>query len=123
MAKPDLRRGDVVLVAFPFIAEGRVVRKLRPAAVVQSDRYNRARSAVILAAITRTPARDLPCKVAVGMKSAAGRQAGLRSDSVIDCQTVVTIPREEIVRRIGRLPEEILRLVDRGIEDALGVQR
>jgi mRNA-degrading endonuclease toxin of MazEF toxin-antitoxin module len=52
-------------------------RKLRPAVVIQSDRYNRGRAAVILAAITTTHTQShLGCKVAVAQDSEEGRTAG-----------------------------------------------
>jgi len=118
----ELRRGDVVLIAFPFIAEGQVERKRRPAVVVQADRYNRRRAAIIIAAITSAPAqRALPCKVVVLKDSPAGQQANLRLNSVIDCQTLATVPRDEIVVRLGRLPSDVMNLVDQGIHDALGL--
>jgi mRNA-degrading endonuclease toxin of MazEF toxin-antitoxin module len=118
----DLRRGDVVLVSFPFVEAGEARRKLRPALVIQADRYNRRRNAVILAAITSARAhRHLPCKVAVARESAEGRAGGLRTDSVADCQTLVTIPREEILRRIGRFPASLMARVDAGIRDAVGL--
>lgn len=118
----ELRRGDVVLVAFPFIVEGAARRKRRPAVVIQADRYNRRRSAIIIAAIASTRShRDLPCKVVVPKESPAGRAAKLRLDSVIDCQTIATIPREEIVRRLGAFPEDTLRSVDLALRDALGL--
>ena len=116
----DLRRGDVVLVAFPFVRSREVERKRRPAVVVQADRYNQRRAAVILAAITTTPRRrDLPCKVPIRRDSREGRAAGLRTDSVVDCQTIVTIPREEVVRRIGRFPSAVLQKIDQALRDAL----
>jgi mRNA-degrading endonuclease toxin of MazEF toxin-antitoxin module len=121
---PELRRGDVVLIAFPFITEGQVARKRRPALVVQADRYNRGRRAVVIAAITSTvPYKDLPCKVGVKKDSPAGRQANLRLDGIVDCQTLATVPRDEIVARIGRFPPDVMRRVDRGIEDALGLTK
>ncbi len=111
-----------MLVAFPFIAQGAARRKRRPAVVVQADRYNRRRAAVIIAAITTTRAHsDLPCKVPVAKDSPAGRSANLRLDSVVDCQTIATIPREEIVRRLGAFPAETMRDVDRALQDALGL--
>src|SRR5262245_34642273 len=116
----EVRRGDVVLVAFPFIRSREVQRKRRPAVVIQSDRYNRRRAALILAAITsRLANRALPCKVTVERDSEAGRRAGLRTDSVVDCQTIVTIPREEIVQRIGTFPPTVLAQIDRALEDSL----
>lgn len=119
---PEVRRGDVVVIAFPFITEGRVERKHRPALVIQADRYNRRRAAVILAAITSTRTHEgLPSKVLVPKESEAGRRAGLRTDSVIDCQTIVTVPRDELVARLGKLPPEAMGRVDRALEDALGL--
>ena len=117
---PDLQRGDVVLVAFPFVAGPDVQRKRRPALVVQANRYNRRRSAVVVAAITTSQTHaSLPAKVAVPQDSDAGRAAGLRLDSVIDCQTLATLPRREIVSRLGRLPADLMRQVDRALADAL----
>ena len=77
----DARRGDVVLIAFPFIVRGETERKRRPAVVVQADRYNRRRSAIIVAAMTTAVKQPLPCKVPVARRSPEGRRAGLRLDS------------------------------------------
>lgn len=122
MTVAEVRRGDVVLIAFPFIAQREVERKRRPALVVQADRYNRRRAALIIAAITSTPAKHaLPCKVPVAKDSLEGRQAGLRLDSVVDCQTLATVPREEIVTRLGTLPPRVMRRVDEALKDALGL--
>ena len=118
----ELSRGDVVLVSFPFVSPGQVQRKRRPAVVVQSDRYNRRRAAVIIAAITTTRTHaQLPSKVAVAKDSPEGREAGLRLDSVVDCQTLATIPREEIVHRLGRFPAGVMRRLDQALQDALGL--
>lgn len=119
----ELNRGDIVLVAFPFISEGEVRRKVRPALIVQSNRYNRRRGAVIIAAITTTRAhRRLPCKVLVARDSRAGREGGLKLDSVVDCQTIATIPREEIVRRLGGFPRKIMLQIDEALKDAFALQ-
>ncbi len=118
----ELRRGDVVLVAFPFVAQSQLQRKRRPALVVQADRYNRRRAAVIIAAITSTRAYEhFPCKLPVSKDSPEGREAGLKIDSVVDCQTLATVPRDEIVRRLGRFPPELMRQIDHALGDALGL--
>jgi len=119
----ELHRGDVVLIAFPFVAEGRLERKRRPAVVVQADRYNRRRAAIVIAAITSTQGhKELPSKVVVTRASAAGRLARLRLDSVVDCQTLATVPREEIVARLGAFPPDTMRDIDRALADALALQ-
>jgi len=118
----EFRRGDVILVGFPFVTPGQTERKRRPAVVVQSDRYNRRRAALIIGAITSTQGyAQLPCKVLVAKDTPEGREAGLRLDSVVDCQTLVTIPRGEILRRLGRFPEQMMRRLDRAPQDALGL--
>lgn len=118
----EVQRGDVILVAFPLVTSPEGERKRRPAVVVQSNRYNRRRAVVIIAAITSRRGRaELPCKVAVAQASPAGRAAGLRLDSVVDCQTLATVPREEIVHRLGRFPPDTMRRIDRGLADALGL--
>ena len=122
MTMIDLHRGDVVLIAFPFITPSDAPRKRRPALVVQADRYNRRRAAVIIAAITSTRTHEhLPCKVPVAKDSSEGREAGLRVDSIVDCQTLATVPRDEIVRRLGRFPPELMRGIDHALEEALGL--
>jgi len=85
----EFRRGDVVLVSFPFVTPSHAERKRRPALV----------------------AKDTP----------EGREAGLRLDSVVDCQTLATIPRGEIVRRLGRFPPELMRQINDALQDALGL--
>jgi mRNA interferase MazF len=118
----EVRRGDVVLVAFPFVSRAGVERKRRPAVVLQSDRYNRRRAAVILAAITSSQKQsDLPCKVSFAADSEEGRRVGLRIDSVVDCQTLITLPRSEIAARLGTFSPEALTLIDRALADALGL--
>jgi len=72
----ELHRGDVVLVAFPFIAQRQVQWKRRPALVVQADRYNRRRAAVIIAAITSARAHQhLLCKLPGGAAGRSSRRA------------------------------------------------
>lgn len=118
----EFRRGDVVLVSFPFVRTGSVERKRRPAVVVQADKYNRRRAAVVLAAITSARAHhELPCKIFVPRHSSEGRRVGLKTDSTIDCQTLVTIPKDQVVRRLGAFAGAVLDRIDRALKDALGL--
>lgn len=77
---------------------------------------------MIIAAITSTRAHEqLLCKVPVAKDSPEGRQAGLKLDSVVDCQPLATVPRDEIVRCLGRFPPTLMRRIDHALEDALGL--
>jgi mRNA interferase MazF len=120
--KNDLRRGDVVLVAFPLVGSSKGGLKKRPALVVQHDRYNRRRAVVILAAITSSKShRRLPCKVPVTKTSPEGRKAGLKMDSVVDCQTLITIPKEVITKKLGSFPKGFMPKIDAALKDALNL--
>ncbi|HUU03158.1 MAG TPA: type II toxin-antitoxin system PemK/MazF family toxin [Myxococcota bacterium] len=121
--KNELRRGDVVLVEFPFGGSRERGLKKRPALVVQHDRYNRRRSVVILAAITSSRAHHrLPSKVPVTRDSPEGQKAGILMDSVVDCQTLVTIPTGVIIKKLGSLPEGFMHNIDAALKDALGIR-
>lgn len=77
---------------------------------------------VIIAAITSTQShKEVPSKVVVEKDSPEGRRAGLKIDSVVDCQTLATIPRSETVARIGRFSDEVIARINRGLQDALGL--
>ena len=104
----ELHRGDVVLIAFPFLAEGQPLRKRRPADAI--------------AAITSSLGhKDLPSRVFVRKNTLAGRRGVFRLDSVVDCQTLATVPRAEIVRRLDTLPAETMRQVGRALMDVLAL--
>ena len=81
-----------------------------------------AAAAAIIAAITTSRAHEhLPCKLAVAKDSPEGRAAGLRLDSVVDCQILATLPRDEIVHRLGTFPPELMHQIDDALRDALGL--
>ncbi|MBI2455010.1 MAG: type II toxin-antitoxin system PemK/MazF family toxin [candidate division NC10 bacterium] len=99
------------------------VRGLRPTTTVEQCRIAHVvhRRAGLRWPHQAGQGQHLPCKLPVGKDSPEGREAGLRLDSVVDCQTLATVPREEIVRRLGRFPAEIMRRVDQALRDALGL--
>jgi len=106
---------------FPLLPRANCNESAGQPLVVQADRYNRRRAAIIIAAITSTRAHEhFPCKLPVSKDSLEGREAGLKIDSVVDCQTLATVPRDEIVRRLGRFPPELMRQIDHALGDALG---
>ena len=94
-------RGDVVLVAFVFSDESG--RKLRPAVVISSVGYNRARQEVIVAAVTSNVRRRL-----FGDYLIAGwKEAGLLFPSVVTSilrtikQAVIETSRDRKAARLG----------------------
>jgi mRNA interferase MazF len=114
------RRGDIVLVRFPFSsgASG----KLRPALVVQNDRNNRRLANVILAAITtRTHHSGEPTQLLVDPASTEGLSTGLKHISCVSCENLATVEQRLIVRRLGHFSATLMRQVDECLTASLGI--
>jgi mRNA interferase MazF len=47
--------------------------------------------------------------------------AGLTRDSVILCHQITTLDRSKLTERLGILPDEVIRHVERGIMTAVGI--
>jgi len=107
-------RGDIVLVEFAFSDES--ATKLRPALVISTALYHRAREEVIVAAITSNTRRRL-----VGDHIVADWQhAGLLFPSTVT-GIIRTIKRSMIRRRLGSLVMEDLDAFDRVLRRSLGL--
>ena len=108
------RRGDIVLVGFVF-SDGSG-RKLRPAVVISSSAYNRARQEVVVAAITGNVTRRL-----VGDHLIADwKGAGLLFPSVAT-GILRTITRVMIDRKLGAMAKPDMEAVDRQLRRSLAL--
>lgn len=123
---PVYRKGDVVLVAFPYTTDdGQTQTKRRPAVIISND-YNNARlDDVLLVPLTSnvTRATREPTQVVVEMATPEGKAGGIRLDSVIDCTVIATIPKTLLVSKIGAFPNEVMERVDMCLMIALSIGR
>ncbi len=126
-SKPPLyRKGDVVLVSFPYTTdEGSTQTKRRPAVIISADANNARLDDVLLVPLTSntTRAKREPTQVVVEMKTPEGQAAGLRLDSVIDCTVIATIPKTLLVNKIGVFSQEIMEKVDQCLMIAMSIGR
>ena len=106
--------GDVVLVGFVFSDESG--RKLRPALVISSSAYHRARREVIVAAITSNVRRRLFADHIV----VDWQTAGLLFPSLVT-GIVRTVKQTMIERTLGSLSKADMQAVDRGLRRALAL--
>jgi mRNA-degrading endonuclease toxin of MazEF toxin-antitoxin module len=106
------KRGDVVLVNFPF-ASG-VGSKVRPAVIVQCDRNNKRLDNTIIAQITSRLyfSQKEPTQMLVLASSSDGRQMGLLLDSALSCENLFTVRQDTIQRKIGHMPNIPLKELD-----------
>jgi mRNA interferase MazF len=103
-------RGEVVLVDYPY-SDG-TGSKVRPALVVQSDNLNLRITDTILAAISRSQHRASMTQILVEIGTPEGAQSGLRQDSMVQCENVLTIDQGQIIATIGRLTGPLMEQID-----------
>jgi mRNA interferase MazF len=114
------RRGEVVLVNFPF-ASG-TGSKVRPALVIQNDADNARLTNTILAQITGTTQRaGEPIQMLVEVATPEGQQTGLKFDSVVNCVNLATVSQGMIVRALGTLPPRLMLRVQDALKVALAL--
>ena len=119
---PEVRRGDVVLVPFPYVTDFRKA-KTRPALVIQNDIGNRFGSTVIVALISSSvPPKRYPMHYPIAYPSPVAKAAGLKTASVIKMETIVTLPKRAILRRLGLLPGEAAREADEALAFSLDLR-
>lgn len=97
--------------------------KVRPALVVQSDVWNQRIDDTILALITSSRQRRVGAntQLQVDITTVEGKQSGLRIDSIIQCENLITYDRGLILRVLGTLPATTMSLVDDCLKAALGI--
>ena len=116
-----VRRGDVVLVDFPY--SDRTGSKVRPVLVVQADGWNQVLDDTILALITSSRRRrlDAPTQVFLDLAKPEARQSGLRMDSLVQCENLLTYDQSQILRVLGRLPVNVMQGINVCLRSALGI--
>lgn len=112
-------RGDIVLVDYPF--SDRTGSKVRPALIVQTDRLNHRIDDTIVAAISRSTHRASATQVFVDISTADGAATGLRQNSMIQCENLLTYDQALIIAVIGRLPATLLTQVEEALRNALNL--
>lgn len=115
------KRGDVVLVPFPF--SDTETTKKRPAVIVQSNSFNRKLDTVIVAQITSNISRanKEPSQLLVKIGTPEGRLTGLLHDSAVKCETLATISKNKLLRTIGKLTGPLPEMLDASLRKTLDV--
>ena len=115
----SISRGDVVLVDYPF--SDRTGSKVRPALVVQADALNHRITDTILAAISRSTHRASATQLFVDISTPEGGRTGLRQDSMIQCENLLTYDQGLILTKIGEVSAPLSQQVDACLKAALGL--
>lgn len=106
-----IKRGEIWWAALPA-PQGSEPGYRRPVLIVQSDAFNQsAIQTVIAAAITS----NLRLAAAPGNVRLRGRESRLDKDSVINVSQLVTLSKNFLVDRVGRIAPARLREVEDGL--------
>lgn len=118
----NVHRGDIVLVDFPY--SDQTGSKVRPALVVQADVWNQALDDTILALVTSSRRRRLGAitQYEIDISTREGQQTGLRMNSVVQCENVLTYDQSLILRILGRLSVPAMQQIDDCLRASLGIR-
>lgn len=121
-AATEVRRGDVVLVPFPYVTDFRKA-KTRPALVIQNDIGNRFGSTVIVALISSSvPEGRYPMHYRIPHPSPVAKAAGLKTTSIVKMETIITLPKRAVRERLGQLPTDAMQEADEALSFSLNLR-
>ncbi len=112
-----MRRGDVFWAKLSP-RSGSEQKGERPVIVLSHDAFNETPSwrSVIVIPCSTSDAQRRRGPTAVFLSAGTG---GLSQDSVAVCHQITTLDRSKLTRRIGSLPESMLRFVEDGLRAAV----
>lgn len=114
----QLRRGDVVLCRVPMPSTELTQFKLRPAAIVSANQLNQAVDDVMIVPCTSNTNRPLTATQYL-ITGDEISQAGIRVESVVRCESIFTLNKSMILRKLGSLSSEAINQVNRCLMVAL----
>ena len=90
----------------------------RPVVIVQSDAFNRSRLRTVIAVVLMTNVRlvEAPGNVLLPAKA-----TGLPKDSVANVSQVITVDRDFLLERAGRVRGQLLKDLDKGLRLVLAL--
>lgn len=88
----------------------------RPVVIVQSDAFNRSRLQTVIAVILTS---NLALVEAPGNVLVARKTSGLPRDSVANVSQIVTMDRDYLAERVGKLPRSTMAAIDAGVRVVL----
>jgi mRNA-degrading endonuclease toxin of MazEF toxin-antitoxin module len=117
------KRGDIVVVAFPYTEpDGRIAVKGRPALVISGNWINENTEDIIIAAInSRIPSRIYPTDFRIEKGTSTFQNSGLRVTSTVKAAVLGTIPQTVVARKLDRLTIEDLLGADDCLRAAIGL--
>jgi mRNA interferase MazF len=116
-----LNRGDIVLCKVPMPSEEFKKYKLRPGLIVSKDLNNKRLNDIIIATCSSNVSRSQePTQYLIKGDEIA--QAGIKVQSVVKCESLLTLSKSMDIRVLGKLSKEGIYKVDECLKDALEIK-
>ena len=112
-----LKRGDIVLVPFPF--SDLTGKKVRPAVII-SVKNNIDVSVAFVSSVI--PAKLSDFDFLLPTSNPDFSITGLKKTSVFKMNKVLTLDRSKILRRLGRVTPSISKQIDAKLKSAFGIE-
>jgi mRNA interferase MazF len=112
-----VKRGDIVLVPFPFI--DLTGKKVGPAVVI-SVKNNIDVSVAFISSVI--PAKLSDFDFLLSTTNPDFSKTGLKKRSVFKMNKVLTLDRSKILRRLGRVSPSISKRIDAKLKSAFGIE-
>ncbi len=90
----------------------------RPLLIMQSDEFNRSRISTIMAVVITS---NLQLAKAPGNVLIKAKDSGLEKDSVVNVSQVVTVDKEFLTDKIGKLSSQQIETIDNGLRLSLSL--
>jgi mRNA interferase MazF len=115
-----IRRGDVVMVRFPFTDVSGA--KVRPALIVQNDRDNQRLRKTVIAMISGNLRRLADAShLLIDPATPDGVSSGLKVPSLVSCNNLFTLEQKDILRSLGHLSDVLMTRLNDCLKAALEV--
>ena len=110
------KRGDVVLVPFPF--SNQTDAKKRPAVIISSDAYNNISSDIVIMAITSQTEKTIGIGECLIQD---WRDAGLLKPSAVK-PAIATIEQTLVLKKLGKISLQDLISMDTALKEFLAIK-
>ncbi|WP_340018369.1 type II toxin-antitoxin system PemK/MazF family toxin [Paenibacillus sp. FSL H3-0457] len=113
--KTEYKRYELWFAELINTSSGSVQRGKRPVLIIQNDMGNRYSPTVQVASVTTAKKKAMPTHVNLD-----AMECGLRDDSIVMMEQISTISKEQLMWRIGSVPEEYAPMLDRAGKVQMG---
>jgi mRNA interferase MazF len=115
----DIRRGDIFLVKMNNVEKDSCIQggNKRPCIIISNDKANRFSPVISIAPFTSQLNKSkLPTHIKLDYIS-----CGLEKDSIALFEQIMPIDKNNLVRKVGRCPDELMQRIDMAIMIQMGI--